>query len=223
MTASPIALQALAIARAQIGKMYVWGASGPSNFDCSGLMWYAYENAGYNWPRTNDAGQAAAGVRVSQANLLPGDLVRPHVGHIQMYSGSGNIVEAPSTGYPVRERSMWGFMDGTRIVGAVADPTGNTNIVRSIQLAVHVDADGAFGPITAQAASAVIGRNLSNVAFLQARVGVTQDGMWGPISQGAWITAIRRIQAAIGVSADGLWGSRSQAMWVIVYHNNYRA
>ena len=107
MNPSPIAILALAIARQQIGKPYVWGASGPDSFDCSGLIWYAYQRAGYHWGRTNDVGQANAGAKVGASNLIIGDLVRPHVGHIQMYAGNGRVVEAPTTGIPVREVPMW--------------------------------------------------------------------------------------------------------------------
>lgn len=115
MAVAPVALRALAIARKQRGKPYVWGGVGPRGFDCSGLIWYAYRHAGFRWARTNDVGQARRGFKVSRRNLLPGDLVRPHVGHIAMYSGGGRWVEAPRAGKPVRECKMWGFYDGTRI------------------------------------------------------------------------------------------------------------
>lgn len=195
-SASAIAVKALAIARQQIGKPYVWGAVGPNGFDCSGLIWYAYQHAGHPWPRYNDAGQAAHGQRISQANLLPGDLVRPHVGHIQMYSGRGNIVEAPSTGHPVRERSMWGFYDGTRIVaatGGAASPTGHGypgilhlgmtgTGVRQLQqrlkdrgYVINVDAD--FGPAT-----------YSVVRRFQVYKHITSDGIVGSITWSAlWV------------------------------------
>lgn len=179
MLPNPIATRALAIARAQIGKPYLWGASGPNSYDCSGLMWYAYQHAGYSWGRTNDAGQAVAGTRIAKVNLLPGDLVRPHVGHIQMYAGNGRIVEAASRGTNVREVSMWGFLDGTRIVPAVnanaglpmlwEGSTGGT--VRALQTRLHILSDGIFGPITKGAV----------VAFQQQH-GLVPDGIVGPLT-----------------------------------------
>lgn len=167
LIASPVAVRALGIARAQVGKPYAWGGSGPGAFDCSGLVWFAYQNAGHSWARTNDVGQARAGARVSQSGLLPGDLVRPHVGHIQVYAGGGRVVEAPSTGVPVREVALWGFLDGTRIVAAVAPaPAAHSRIlrlaspymsgadVRTVQSRVAAVVDGLFGPATKAAVAA---------------------------------------------------------------------
>lgn len=161
LSANPIALRALQIARAQVGKPYVWGATGPNSFDCSGLCVYSYRTAGYYLARLNDAGLAAAGARVAAAALLPGDLVRPHIGHIQMYAGGGRVVEAANAASPVREVAMWGFLDGTRIVAASSTPsvsrsrllfltspylTGND--VRSVQARTGAGVDGVFGPAT---------------------------------------------------------------------------
>lgn len=226
VTPSPIAIKALAYARHQIGTMYLWGGSGP-RFDCSGLTWAAYEHSGHDWPRTNDAGQAQMGQRISQANLIVGDLVRPHVGHIQMYAGGGRIVEAPSTGQQVRECNMWGFMDGTRIVpavnGSVPASTGHRDVAQTVALqnAVHVGADGKWGNETNQALTAVIQRNLQDVRYLQARVGATVDGSWGPLSEAARIATIKKIQAAIRVVPDGKWGTLSQAAWTAAAYSNY--
>lgn len=187
MAPSAVATRALAIARAQIGKMYVWGASGPRNFDCSGLTWYAYQKAGHSWTRMSDSGQAAHGVRVSRANLIVGDLVRPHVGHIQLYAGGGRIVEAPSTGHPVREVPMWGFYDGTRIVSGGTTPTypafpGTMSIgssgagVRALQTKLKargykIVVDGKFGPATHSA-----------VIRFQQYAHQTADGIAGPLT-----------------------------------------
>lgn len=85
----------------QVGKPYMWGGTGPDGFDCSGLTSQAWKAAGVNIPRTT-LGQIATGRRVRKADLAPGDLVFPIKGHVQMYLGGGQIIEAPRTGVPVR-------------------------------------------------------------------------------------------------------------------------
>lgn len=111
---SSAAAGALAFARAQIGKPYKWGATGPASYDCSGLTQAAYKSVGISIGRTTTQ-QVFAGKAVSKSDLRPGDLVFPHPGHVQMYSGNGNIVEAPHTGEDVMERAMWGFWTARRI------------------------------------------------------------------------------------------------------------
>lgn len=105
---------AIAFARSQIGKPYVWGGTGPNGWDCSGLVQAAYKAAGINLPRVTQA-MILTGTGVSQANLMPGDLVFPDIGHVQIYTNNGNVVEAPSAGHNVREVAMWGFMTARRV------------------------------------------------------------------------------------------------------------
>ncbi|MEN3583647.1 NlpC/P60 family protein [Streptomyces sp. ZYX-F-203] len=90
-------------ARSALGKPYVWGATGPSSFDCSGLTQWSYAQAGVALPRTSQA-QAGAGRRVSLAEARPGDLVtyRGDASHVAMYVGGGQVVHAPYPGAPVR-------------------------------------------------------------------------------------------------------------------------
>jgi cell wall-associated NlpC family hydrolase len=116
------AATAVAYARAQIGKPYQWGATGPNSFDCSGLIQAAYKAAGISLTRTTYT-QILQGSPVAKADLALGDLVFPDPSHVQIYSGNGNIVEAPHTGSNVREVAMWGFMAARRIVGS-ATTTG---------------------------------------------------------------------------------------------------
>ncbi|GGS21776.1 NlpC/P60 family protein [Streptomyces griseoviridis] len=101
--ASGRAASAVAAARSAVGKPYVWGANGPSAFDCSGLTQWSYAQAGVALPRTSQA-QAGAGQRVSLAQARPGDLVayRNDASHIGMYVGDGQVVHAPYPGAPVR-------------------------------------------------------------------------------------------------------------------------
>jgi murein DD-endopeptidase MepM/ murein hydrolase activator NlpD len=104
----------------------------------------------------------------------------------------------------------------TRQNGTPVNPRiwfSNTAFTQTIQRAVRITADGVWGPATTTATNAVITRNLSNVRYLQARVGVAQNGVWGATAQAAWVVTIKRLQAAIGVPADGEWGPRSRAAW----------
>ncbi|MFI9783684.1 NlpC/P60 family protein [Kitasatospora sp. NPDC051984] len=105
--ASDRAAAALNAAVSKIGSSYVYGSTGPSTFDCSGLMYWAWRQAGVTLPRTSQ-GQASAGRRVSLAEARPGDLViffkdRHHVG---MYAGGGVVVHAPHPGARVRYESV---------------------------------------------------------------------------------------------------------------------
>lgn len=98
---SGAARRAIAFARAQLGKPYRWGATGPNAFDCSGLVQASYRAAGVKLPRTTYQ-QVLVGHRVTKAQLAPGDLVFPDPGHVQMYLGGGQIIESPHTGAKVR-------------------------------------------------------------------------------------------------------------------------
>lgn len=94
---------ALAAARRALGRPYVWGASGPSAFDCSGLIQWAYAHAGVALPRTSQA-QRYAGRQIPLSQARPGDLVayRADASHIAMYIGNGRVIHAPHPGAPVR-------------------------------------------------------------------------------------------------------------------------
>ncbi|OON77670.1 C40 family peptidase [Streptomyces tsukubensis] len=97
------ASSALAAARQAIGSPYVWGANGPSRFDCSGLTQWAWSRAGVSLPRTSQA-QASAGHSVPLSQARPGDLVayRDDASHIGMYAGGGQVIHAPYPGAQVR-------------------------------------------------------------------------------------------------------------------------
>jgi len=90
-------------ARSRLGCPYVWAASGPSSFDCSGLMMWCYRQVGISLPHSSRA-QINCGQRVSRANLAPGDLVffGSPIHHVGMYIGGGQMIEAPYTGARVR-------------------------------------------------------------------------------------------------------------------------
>ena len=97
------AAAAVAAARSAVGRPYVWGANGPSGFDCSGLTQWSYAQAGVGLPRTSQA-QRYAGRPVPLSQAQPGDLVayRADASHIGMYVGNGQVIHAPYPGAPVR-------------------------------------------------------------------------------------------------------------------------
>jgi cell wall-associated NlpC family hydrolase len=94
---------AVAYAYGKLGSPYVWGATGPNAFDCSGLVQAAYRAAGLSLPRTSYA-QINAGRRVSRSELRPGDLVffYPGISHVGIYVGGGRMIHAPNPSAPVR-------------------------------------------------------------------------------------------------------------------------
>ncbi|WP_282084781.1 C40 family peptidase [Streptomyces tendae] len=97
------AAAAVAYAYQKLGSPYVWGATGPNAFDCSGLTQAAYRAAGVSLPRTTYA-QIDAGRRVPRSELLPGDLVFFYSGisHVGIYVGKGQMIHAPNPSAPVR-------------------------------------------------------------------------------------------------------------------------
>ncbi|WP_327177546.1 C40 family peptidase [Streptomyces sp. NBC_01335] len=97
------AAEAVAFAYGAIGKPYVWGATGPSAYDCSGLTQAAWRAAGVSLPRTTYT-QINAGQRVSRSQLAPGDLVFFYSGisHVGLYVGDGKMIHAPRPGAPIR-------------------------------------------------------------------------------------------------------------------------
>ncbi|MFE1259676.1 NlpC/P60 family protein [Streptomyces albogriseolus] len=113
--------KALAFARAQIGKPYVWGATGPGSYDCSGLTQAAWKAAGVSLPRTTyDQVNAGTTVPVSQAQ--PGDLVffYDDVTHVGIYIGNGMMIHAPKPGTYVREESI--YYDGDSAIHSIVRP-----------------------------------------------------------------------------------------------------
>lgn len=109
----------------QRGDPYVWGATGPSSFDCSGLMVYSYRAAGVELPRSSRA-QWGVGKSVSRGELLPGDLLfyggsASSIHHVGMYIGGGKMVHASTYGVPVKVDTIDGggsdYFGAKRIVG----------------------------------------------------------------------------------------------------------
>jgi cell wall-associated NlpC family hydrolase len=98
---------AVAAARAEIGKPYVYGAAGPDSFDCSGLTMWAWAHGGVSLPHSSQS-QYASTTHVSTSALQPGDLLFYYsdIHHVAIYSGGGMMIEAPHTGASVREVPM---------------------------------------------------------------------------------------------------------------------
>ncbi|MEU5313126.1 C40 family peptidase [Streptomyces sp. NPDC021562] len=115
------AAKAIAFARAQIGKPYVWGATGPGSYDCSGLSQAAWKAAGVSLPRTT-YDQVNAGTTVSLTDALPGDLVFFYgdISHVGVYIGNGMMIHAPKPGAYVREESI--YYGGESIIHSVVRP-----------------------------------------------------------------------------------------------------
>ncbi|MGW4028563.1 NlpC/P60 family protein [Streptomyces sp. NPDC004838] len=117
--ASQRAAAAFAAGQSKIGTPYVFGASGPNSFDCSGFTSWAFAQAGVAIPRTSQA-QASAGTRIySQSQLKQGDLVIFYgdMHHVGFYAGNGQVLHSPRTGAVVRYESInnMPFQFGVRI------------------------------------------------------------------------------------------------------------
>jgi len=97
------AAKAVAYAKAQVGKPYAYGASGPGSFDCSGLTMMAWRQAGISLPHSSSA-QYSATRHISASELQPGDLVFYYspISHVAIYVGGGQQVAATHTGDYVR-------------------------------------------------------------------------------------------------------------------------
>jgi peptidoglycan DL-endopeptidase CwlO len=109
--------KAVAFAYAQLGKPYQWGATGPGSYDCSGLAQAAWAAAGVTIPRTTYE-QWAALPHISTSALEPGDLLYfDGIGHVAIYVGGGDIIDAPQTGMDVQKIPLAGWYKST-LVGA---------------------------------------------------------------------------------------------------------
>jgi cell wall-associated NlpC family hydrolase len=118
--ASSAAVAAIAFALRQVGKPYLWGAAGPNAYDCSGLVFAAYATAGVRIARTT-FGWRQDGPQVPLSQIQPGDLLfsagsdgtPANPGHVVMYLGGGQVIQAPRTGEDVQ-------VDPLSLAGVVA-------------------------------------------------------------------------------------------------------
>jgi cell wall-associated NlpC family hydrolase len=119
---SSLGTAAVNFAVGQLGTPYVWGGAAPGGFDCSGLVSWAFAQAGRSGLPHYTGSLWTSGTRISsQADLAPGDLVFFHgLGHMGMYIGNGQFVHAPHTGDVVKISSLssyGGYVGGVRISG----------------------------------------------------------------------------------------------------------
>jgi cell wall-associated NlpC family hydrolase len=108
--ASPAAVQAVQVALAQRGDPYVWGAAGPSSFDCSGLTMYAWSAAGHGLPHSSSA-QYGVGMHVSRGQVQAGDLVFFYspIHHVGLAINNTQMVHASTYGVPVQVANIDNF------------------------------------------------------------------------------------------------------------------
>lgn len=108
-------------AKAQVGKAYIWGGEGPIGFDCSGLVLKAYQQAGIYLPHYSGS-QIARGHRISLDEIQPGDLfAKPGGGHVAIYVGNGQIVEAANPRAGVHLTSIYSSLYPLRINSNILD------------------------------------------------------------------------------------------------------
>lgn len=117
-TANTVGAQALQAAISRLGYPYIWGAAGPTSFDCSGLVMWAYQQVGISLPHFT-VSQYNSGVHVSRNDLEPGDLIFffSNISHVGMYIGNGMMIDAPSFGEDVKVQPIYwsAFVGAVRI------------------------------------------------------------------------------------------------------------
>lgn len=123
-TSSTNGSSVVATARAQMGKPYSYGASGPSAYDCSGLVYYCYKQHGKTVAR-NSAAQYSSTVRISKSQLQQGDLVffsnensGGRIAHVGIYAGGGQYIHASTASYQVTTSSLDSSWASRYYVGA---------------------------------------------------------------------------------------------------------
>jgi cell wall-associated NlpC family hydrolase len=118
-TANTVGAQALTAALSRRGDPYVWGAAGPGEFDCSGLVVWAFAQEGISLPHfTGDLWNS--GVHIPRADLEPGDLVFffADISHVGIYLGDGLMVDAPDFGEAVQVQPVfWSAYVGAVRIG----------------------------------------------------------------------------------------------------------
>ena len=112
----------VSLAKSKLGCKYVWGATGPNTFDCSGLTSWVHKQMGISIPRTSLA-QSKSGKAVNKSDLQPGDLIfwkttSAPVGHVGMYVGNGQFIHAPNKSKPVKYDSLSSSYYSSRYVCA---------------------------------------------------------------------------------------------------------
>ncbi|HVY08694.1 MAG TPA: peptidoglycan-binding protein [Mycobacteriales bacterium] len=172
-TTNKIALAAVAYEKKQIGKPYVYGATGPHSYDCSGLQMRSYLHAGLTLPRVAADQYAGSGPTFPLDQAQAGDLLffasdvlKPTtIYHVAMYVGDGQVLDAPHTGANVGTQQLW----TTDLLPLVVRPAAGVTLplqsgatgwsVTQLQQALnrhgaHVSVDGGYGEETQAAVAA---------------------------------------------------------------------
>lgn len=118
---------AVQYALAQVGKPYVWGTAGPDTFDCSGLVMAAFRHAGFKISRVTYT-QLNDGTAVTRDQMRRGDLWFTDPGHVAIFLGDGQMVEAPNSRSRVRVAPVRQFFAGRRIGAPSTVPGGVQNV-----------------------------------------------------------------------------------------------
>ena len=125
---SSIGEKAVALAKQQLGKPYVYGAAGPNSFDCAGLFYYVFNQLGINIARGSSSQYYNSGTFVSEDDMQPGDLVYlfdpkyDYSGgtlpttHVVMYIGNNTVLHASTTSNTVRTDTLYGGYYGNYVV-----------------------------------------------------------------------------------------------------------
>lgn len=205
---------ALTFARSQIGKPYLWGATGPASFDCSGLMLASYRSIGVEIGRDTGAERSTC-IAVPATNLVPGDLIQPNDGHVVMWAGNGTIVEASQPGEPIHEVPIYFdatsakclHVPGTEYGGAPVAPFDPQRAYTGGGAAPGTVAAGLGGGTAQTGSNEPIARNLFTYQFQAGQFANTISSLYGG-TQGteekAFINDEPLIQTVVSFAKAGL-------------------
>lgn len=191
-SASTVGQEAVVLASHEAGSPYMYGASGPNSFDCSGLVSFVYRQLGISLPH-NTTAQYAAMPHVARSAALPGDIVFVHdaagtITHDGIYAGNGLMWAAPHTGEVVKRQLIY---------------TDAYYVGRPSPTAMTTGSRPRGGPATTPGSGVLQqGSTGPQVADLQRQLGITPDGAYGP----ATAAAVQAFQGSHGLVVDGVAG-----------------
>ena len=130
-TENTVSIQALQAALTREGDPYVWGAAGPSQFDCSGLVMWAYAQEGITLPHYT-GWQWNSGVHVARSDLEPGDLVFfvADISHVGIYVGNGMMIDAPNSASGPGRAALWTITSARSGSGEAGSPERSLSVTR---------------------------------------------------------------------------------------------
>lgn len=192
---------AVAFAIAQLGEPYRWGGTGPSSWDCSGLVQAAYASAGVSIPRTTDT-QYLGLPHVPIGQIVRGDLVFCGAApgllhHVVLYLGSGQVIHAPHTGDVVRYAQLSDFGD---VYGTAARPIASTGPTAPTPSTAQTGLD--WNPLNwpGDAASAAAG---AAAGLVENAISGAVSGIWGNVQHAAMKYGV--VAGGVGLIGLGLY------------------